>query len=82
MKLRYLTLLTTISILSLGVVTGCANPCSAKTKINGSDPTTEVNPCASKNPCAAKSDPCAAKNPCAAKSDPCAAKNPCAAKSN
>jgi len=42
------------------------------------------NPCAGKNPCAAKKgcNPCATKNPCAAKKgcNPCAGKNPCAAK--
>jgi hypothetical protein len=37
------------------------------------------NPCAGKNPCAAKKgcNPCAGKNPCAAKKKGC---NPCAAK--
>ena len=44
----------------------------------------KANPCAGKNPCAAKkaSNPCASKNPCAAKkaSNPCAGKNPCGAK--
>ncbi len=46
-----------------------ANPCAA-------NPCAARNPCAAKNPCAA--NPCAARNPCAVK-NPCAA-NPCAAK--
>ncbi|MGD1910852.1 MAG: hypothetical protein ACFB2X_08355 [Rivularia sp. (in: cyanobacteria)] len=61
MRVKYLATLATVSVLSLGVVVGCANPCAGKTPEGG---TTEVNPCASKgeNPCAAKD-----KNPCAAK---------------
>ena len=37
-----------------------SNPCS---------PRTTRNPCAGRNPCAAKRNPCAAQNPCAAKLD-------------
>jgi len=58
MRIKYLGTLAAISMLSLGVVVGCANPCGAKT-----DTTTEekANPCASKtsdkaNPCASKKD--------------------------
>ncbi|MDJ0732713.1 MAG: hypothetical protein QNJ47_01290 [Nostocaceae cyanobacterium] len=68
MRVKYLATLATISMLSLGFVAGCTNPCAAKTK-NNTETTNEVNPCASKNPCAAKNkiNPCASKNPCAAK---------------
>ncbi|MEM9924009.1 MAG: hypothetical protein AAF915_09705 [Cyanobacteria bacterium P01_D01_bin.50] len=53
MRVKYLATLATVSVLSLGVVVGCANPCAGKTPEGG---TTEVNPCAAKdkNPCAAK----------------------------
>lgn len=64
MKVKYLALLASTSMLTVGVAT--------TTLIS---PPTHANPCAATavdNPCAAK-DPCAAKNPCAAK-DPCAAK--------
>jgi len=88
-KVRYLTTLATVTLLSLGVAAGCANPCAAKEKESGT--TTETtdeaaDPCASKeaaDPCAAKdeaADPCAAKDEAA---DPCASKetaDPCAAK--
>ncbi len=71
MKVKYFGTLAAISLLSMGVIAGCANPCSAK-KANTSESTVaKVDPCAAKvNPCAAKkTDPCAAKkaNPCAAK---------------
>lgn len=68
MRVKYLATLATISMLSLGVVVGCANPCGANTT------TEQANPCASKNPCGAKTD---SKNPCGAKKD---SKNPCGAK--
>ncbi|MDJ0619520.1 MAG: hypothetical protein QNJ63_22720 [Calothrix sp. MO_192.B10] len=64
MRVKYLTTLATISMLSLGVVVGCENPCGAAPK------TEQANPCASKNPCAGTKDkpnPCASKNPCAGK---------------
>ncbi|MEB3827431.1 hypothetical protein [Phormidium sp. CCY1219] len=71
MRINYLSTLAAASVLSLGFVVGCANPCAAQTK----DQTTETqgNPCASKsdsNPCASKTD----ANPCASKSNA----NPCA----
>ena len=83
MKIKYFATLAAASILSVGMVTGCANPCGAKTK--DGETTEEANPCAGKeNPCAGKENPCAGKeNPCASKENPCAAKdkgNPCAAK--
>lgn len=82
MKVKYLITLATASILGMGLVTACGNPCAAGTKDNsGSEATTETNPCASKeNPCASKANPCASKeNPCASKANPCASKaNPCA----
>ena len=70
MRVKYLATLATVSVLSLGAVVGCANPCAAKPPEGES--TEQVDPCAAKdkNPCAAKD-----KNPCAAKD-----KNPCAAK--
>ena len=59
MKIKYLAMLATASIVSLGLVTACANPCAAK---GDKEKTEEVNPCAAKeNPCAAKENPCAAK---------------------
>lgn len=81
MKVQYLAMLATVSMVSLGVIAGCSNPCAAKTKTPESEDTTnQVNPCASKaNPCAAKTK----ANPCASKANPCAAKtkaNPCASK--
>lgn len=75
MKVKYLITLATASILGMGMVTACGNPCAAGTKEN-SEPgaATETNPCASKdNPCASKDNPCASKdNPCASKDNPCA----------
>jgi YHS domain-containing protein len=62
MKVKYLSTLAVVSILGFGVVAGCANPCAAKTKPEGTEATEEVNPCASKaNPCASKANPCAGK---------------------
>jgi hypothetical protein len=68
MKLKYLTVFTVTSLLSLGMVTGCgtpdagtADPCAGKSEAVKSDP------------CAGKADPCAGKaDPCAGKADPCA----------
>ncbi len=80
MKVKYLTTMATVSLLSLGLAVGCANPCAAQDK----EKTEQADPCAAKeDPCAAKEDPCAAKeDPCAGKTDPCAAKeDPCAGKS-
>jgi len=65
MKVKYLSTIAIVSVLGLGLVVGCANPCASK-----------GNPCASKeNPCASKGNPCASKeNPCASKENPCASK--------
>ncbi|MEQ9367579.1 MAG: thioredoxin domain-containing protein [Coleofasciculus chthonoplastes F3-SA18-01] len=85
MRVKYLATLAVASMLSLGLVAACSNPCAAKTKTPDTGTTNQVDPCASKaNPCAAKENPCASKaNPCAAKENPCASKaNPCAAKEN
>ena len=66
MKVNYLATLTAVSLLSLGMVVGCSNPCAGKTT-DSPETTDQVDPCAGKNPCASK-DPCAGKkNPCAAK---------------
>ncbi len=74
MRVKYLATLAAASMLSLGLVAACSNPCAAKTPDTGA--TNQVNPCAAKeNPCASKANPCAAKeNPCASKANPCAAK--------
>ena len=66
MKLKYLTILSITSVLSLSMVAGCANPCASKT-----------DPCAGKSeevkgdPCAGKTDPCAGKSE-EMKAEPCA----------
>jgi hypothetical protein len=53
MKVNYLATLTAVSLLSLGIVVGCSNPCAGKTK--ETETTDQVDPCAGKkNPCAAK----------------------------
>ena len=58
MKIKYLAMLATASIVSLGLVTACANPCAAKD--NNEKTEEQLNPCAAKeNPCAAKENPCA-----------------------
>ncbi|WP_416207923.1 TlpA family protein disulfide reductase [Coleofasciculus sp. LEGE 07092] len=83
MRVKYLATLAVASMLSLGLVAACSNPCAAKTNTPDTGTTNQVNPCAAKeNPCASKANPCAAKeNPCASKANPCASKaNPCAAK--
>jgi thiol-disulfide isomerase/thioredoxin len=63
MKIKYLSLIAIVSLLSVGTLVSCSNP-------NASKPTnanTEIqNPCASANPCAGK-NPCASANPCAGK---------------
>jgi len=75
MKIQFLSVLAVISLLSVGTLSSCANPCAAKT-VASTSTAAQANPCAAKaNPCAAKANPCAAKaNPCAAKANPCAAK--------
>ncbi len=92
MKVRYIAVLLSVSILSAGAIAGCSGsstqtqaPDSPGTSVSADPCAAKANPCAAKaNPCAAKANPCAAKaNPCAAKANPCAAKaNPCAAKAN
>ena len=57
MKLKYLAMLATASIVSLGMVTACTTPCAAK---GDKEKTEELDPGAAKdNPCAAKENPCA-----------------------
>lgn len=62
MKIQYFAAITSISLLSLGTIVGCANPCAAKTQTPASTGA-EVgpNPCASANPCAGKTHPYAGK---------------------
>ena len=71
MRAKYLATLVTVSMLSLGFIGACANPCAGKTPEGGTDGTseTQVNPCAAKdgNPCAAKDGKSKDGNPCAAK---------------
>ncbi|MDJ0724146.1 MAG: hypothetical protein QNJ38_03450 [Prochloraceae cyanobacterium] len=67
MKIKSVSMLAIAPIFTLALITGCANPCAAKTK--PSPDSTEV-----KDPCAGKIDPCAGKSPCAGKIDPCAGK--------
>lgn len=62
MRVKYLATLAVASMLSLGLVAACSNPCAAKTKTPDTGTTNQVNPCASKaNPCASKANPCASK---------------------
>lgn len=62
MRFKYLAILTTVSMLSLGFVAACSNPCAAKTKTPDTGAANQINPCAGKNnPCAAKTNPCASK---------------------
>lgn len=58
MKIQYFSVLAVASLLSLGAVAGCSNPCAAKTKTSASTGTeVQANPCASKaNPCASKAN--------------------------
>ena len=69
MNAKYLTTLATVSILSLGLVTACADTAD----VDGGEVNEEVNPCAGADPCAGV-DPCAGANPCAG-ADPCAGQN-------
>ncbi len=76
MRARYLATLVTVSMLSLGFIGACANPCAGKTTDSPETTQEGANPCAAKdgtNPCAAKDG----ANPCAAKdgTNPCASKN-------
>lgn len=68
MKVNYLATLTAVSLLSLGMVVGCSNPCAGKTT-DSPETTDQVDPCAGKK------NPCASKDPCAGKTNPCAAKD-------
>ena len=62
MKVKYLSTLVIASLMGLGLIGACANPCAAKTSPDGAE-TEQVDPCAGKaDPCAAKKDPCAAKS--------------------
>ncbi len=63
MKIRYLSMFTMASLLGLGAIASCSNPCAAKTKPADTLGTEmKANPCASKaNPCASKANPCAGK---------------------
>lgn len=58
MKIQYFSVLAVVSLLSLGAVASCSNPCAAKTKTSASTGTeVQANPCASKaNPCASKAN--------------------------
>lgn len=67
MKVNYLATLTAVSLLSLGIVVGCSNPCAGKTQ--DAETTDQVDPCAGKK------NPCASKDPCAGKTNPCASKD-------
>jgi thiol-disulfide isomerase/thioredoxin len=69
MKIKYLSLFAIVSLLSVGTLVSCSNPCAGKT--NNPDEVIQ-NPCAGKNPCAS-ANPCAGKNPCAS-ANPCAGK--------
>ncbi|MBE9030135.1 redoxin domain-containing protein [filamentous cyanobacterium LEGE 11480] len=66
MRIKYFAVLATVSMLSLGTIAACSNPCAAKTSGSSTE--------AASNPCAGKANPCAAKNPCAGKANPCASK--------
>lgn len=78
MKVRYFAALASISLLSLGAITGCASPSSQTQAPATTGAAVSPNPCASANPCASKTNPCAGANPCASKTNPCAGANPCA----
>ncbi len=55
MRFKYLAILTTVSMLSLGFVAACSNSCTAKTKAPEAGAANQINPCAAKtNPCASK----------------------------
>ena len=70
MKVKYMAMVATVSLLSVGgVVFGCANPCASQDP-NSTETTETTDPCGatSEDPCGAKSeDPCGAKS-----GDPCA----------
>ncbi|WP_204102612.1 MULTISPECIES: hypothetical protein [Spirulina sp. CCY15215] len=73
MKVKYLTTLATVSLLSLGLAVGCASPDATE-----GEKTEQADPCAGKtdgaDPCAGKTD---GADPCAGKTDgadPCAGK--------
>lgn len=73
MKVKYLSMLAIASVMSLGFVGACANPCAATDEPDAGTTTETVDPCAGEDPCAASEDPCAgAEDPCAAGEDPCA----------
>lgn len=61
MNISYLSTLTIVSILSLGTVAACSNPCAARTTSPNTGTEMQADPCAGKNPCASKTDPCASK---------------------
>ncbi len=61
MKLKYLAMLATASIVSLGMVTACTDS-NTDSKPGDSEVKEQVDPCAGKvDPCAGKVDPCAGK---------------------
>lgn len=87
MKVKYFTTLAAVSLLSLGVATGCSNSATdtsspapdagTETQVSPAAET-EASPAAEtkENPCAGKANPCAGKeNPCAGKANPCAGKS-------
>ncbi|WP_107669306.1 thioredoxin domain-containing protein [Cyanothece sp. BG0011] len=76
MKIKYFSLFAIVSLLSVGTLTACANPCAGQSTSTTANQVTQNDPCAGKNPCAG-ANPCAGKNPCAG-ANPCAGKNPCA----
>ncbi len=84
MKIKYLAMVATVSLLGVGgLVTGCAETASDTPSVESpaADPCgAAADPCAAKkeDPCGAAADPCAAKkeDPCGAAADPCAAKTP------
>ncbi|MGK7876913.1 MAG: hypothetical protein AB4426_27570 [Xenococcaceae cyanobacterium] len=62
MRIKYIATFAAVSILSLGLVTGCGGEGSEKTNgapDNGNEK--KENPCAGKDPCAGKENPCAGK---------------------
>ncbi|MFB2933652.1 TlpA family protein disulfide reductase [Aerosakkonemataceae cyanobacterium BLCC-F154] len=63
MKIQYFSVLAVASILTLGAIASCSNPCAATTKTPANTVTqAQANPCAAKaNPCASKANPCASK---------------------
>ncbi len=49
MKFKYLTTLVAVSLLSLGMVTACANPCAGQTDVDSGE-VDGTNPCAGVEP--------------------------------